>query len=265
MELAIPLISPACHFVKTLFNSINYVGWESKYVSSVVGVGAFADIDMGNLFSASLHSYLLKALHYCLPVTMRKRLYNSKYSSVLCIKCSMTEDSDHVFLCAHDDNAKRDLLSATCADWSVLVSASAVNGVVAHSLDNAVSSGNLYILLAKEFVLKDWVADAVRHFGSEAGGNLIIRLVCSIAESHRSSIWLPAAKLRSFYEKNNILPRDGSVIPLVAGLSFFRPVEVIHSFNVRLGIHMCFGLYPCLASLSFGFLSRFPAAVPISV
>ncbi|KAG9304162.1 hypothetical protein G9A89_019724 [Geosiphon pyriformis] len=117
----------------TLFDSINYVGWESKCVGSVVGVGAFANINMSKSFgiwhldgkirsgftsssSAFLCSYLLKALHHHLPVAVRKRLYNPTYLSVLCIRCDMTENSDHVFLCAYDDNAKKDLLLAAYAD-----------------------------------------------------------------------------------------------------------------------------------------------------
>ncbi|KAG9297497.1 hypothetical protein G9A89_020899 [Geosiphon pyriformis] len=177
-----PVSENVHHFVKTLFDSINYVGWESKCMGGVVGIGAFADINMSKSF---------RALHHRLLVAVKKRLYDPMYLSVLCIRCGIIKDSDHVFLCAHDNNAKKNLLSATRADWSVLVGASAVNSVVAYLLGDAVLSGNLYMLLAK-------------------------RLVCSIAEGHRSSIWLPAAKLKSFYEKNNILPQDGLVVSSVA-------------------------------------------------
>ncbi|KAG9300419.1 hypothetical protein G9A89_010044 [Geosiphon pyriformis] len=138
-------------------NQALLVTWESKCVSGVIGIGAFANIDMDksfgvwqpdgkicldftSLFLAFLYSYLLKALHHCLPVTMKKRLYDPKHLSVLCIRCGMTKNSDYMFLCTHDNNAKKDLLLAARANWSVLMGASAVDGVIAYSLCNAVSS-----------------------------------------------------------------------------------------------------------------------------
>ncbi|KAG9293874.1 hypothetical protein G9A89_019212 [Geosiphon pyriformis] len=74
--------------------------------------------------------------------------------------------------------------------------------------------------------------DAILYLGSASSGHLIVELIHSFVENHRSDIWLSAAKLRAFYEKHNLLPCDGSVVPLVAGLLKFWAVDVIHSLSI---------------------------------
>ncbi|KAG9294131.1 hypothetical protein G9A89_021490 [Geosiphon pyriformis] len=209
-----------------------------------------------SLFSASLHSYLMKSLHYHLPVVMKKRLYDPKYPSVLCIKCDLVEDSDHSFLCVQDDSISEALLLTIRVKWCGMVGCLVLENVIIKSLHETGSAGGLYIILAKEFVLKSWVADAARHFGFQSGGDVIIGLVHNIVGYYRSSIWLSAAKLRFFYEKYSLLPSNGSAVSLVVSLLSVKPAEIICSFSVRLDIHVCFGLHPYLSNLDFGFLSH---------
>ncbi|KAG9296577.1 hypothetical protein G9A89_015169 [Geosiphon pyriformis] len=77
--------------------------------------------------------------------------------------------------------------------------------------DTATKS-NLYMTLAKGFMLKEWMADTVHLLGPGSdGGLLVINLVCEFAEGHQSSIWILTAKLRMYYEKHGLLPRDSFV------------------------------------------------------
>ncbi|KAG9289755.1 hypothetical protein G9A89_014490 [Geosiphon pyriformis] len=55
-------------------------------------------------------SYFIKALHHWLPTVKRKKLYKSSYSSILYIYCSLTDNSDHVFLCKKNSDAKKKLI-----------------------------------------------------------------------------------------------------------------------------------------------------------
>ncbi|KAG9286210.1 hypothetical protein G9A89_014196 [Geosiphon pyriformis] len=52
--------------------------------------------------SATLYMYIIKAVHHKLPVAVHKRLYDKKYSGVLCLLCSEMELSNYVFTCARD-------------------------------------------------------------------------------------------------------------------------------------------------------------------
>ncbi|KAG9305670.1 hypothetical protein G9A89_022592 [Geosiphon pyriformis] len=241
-----PVSRNACHIAKKLFNAVHSVGWKAKCVGSFVSTGLCDHFDKIKTFcvwhsdgkiksdytnsaSVTLWSYLMKALHYHLPVAKRKRLYNLRYPSIVCIWCGLVEDSDHVFSYTHDANAG--------------------------------SSINLFTALAKGFVLKGWVVDMVSHLGAGFGGStLVVNFIHHFAESHRSAIWIPAAKLRSYYEKHNLLSQDGSFFSSVSGLSSLWSAGSIRDFGFKLGVHMCFRLHPCLTKSDFGFLSGFPVA-----
>ncbi|KAG9289344.1 hypothetical protein G9A89_007905 [Geosiphon pyriformis] len=76
------------------------------------------------------------------------------------------------------------------------------------------------------------MADAIQCFGSASSGHMIVDLVCGFIENHRLDIWLSAAKLRAFYEKHNLLSRDGSAVLSVADLSDFWVGDIIHSLSI---------------------------------
>ncbi|KAG9301545.1 hypothetical protein G9A89_008397 [Geosiphon pyriformis] len=249
----------AYHFTRSLFNTINFVSWESKCSAGIIDVGVASKIDAVKFFGiwhsndkihssftssslVSLQSYLMKTLYCHLLVAIKKRLYNPKYFSMACIRYGMAEDSDYLFLCTHNNNTRKDLLVSISTEWYELAGDSAVGSKIVQSLHKTELSGNLYILLAKRFVLKSWIVDAILCLGSDFGGSLIVKLVHSLAESHRFNILLPVTKLKTFYKKHNLLPYNKSTVLLVASLSDVWTVEVSYSFNIRLGIYMCFGL-----------------------
>ncbi|KAG9304517.1 hypothetical protein G9A89_020081 [Geosiphon pyriformis] len=247
----------AHYFVKSLFNTISFIGWEAKCIDSIVDTSIDGGLDMaktlkiwhldGNIHSgytstssAVFCSYIMKALYCHLPVTKRKRLYNPDYPSVVCIRCGEVKDSNHIFLCALD---------------IVSSGASAGDDVVVWFLCEAKFSSGLYITLAKSFVLKSWVVDVVGRLTTGLDGStLVVNLVRDIVASHRFAIWLSSTKLKSFYEKNNFLPHDSVAISSVFGFLFLLTSVMIHRLGIRLGIHICFDLYVCLSKLGFGFL-----------
>ncbi|KAG9306459.1 hypothetical protein G9A89_003569 [Geosiphon pyriformis] len=114
-----------------------------------------------------------------------KKWYKPSYPSMVCIYCDLVKDSDHMFLCAWDANVKQKLISDTIKTWTSLPEIGDVNCAVTHSLHNVELSDSLYIVLAKGFVLKKWVANTVHLLGFKFdGGLLVINLVCEFVEGH---------------------------------------------------------------------------------
>ncbi|KAG9290204.1 hypothetical protein G9A89_022180 [Geosiphon pyriformis] len=143
------------------------------------------------------------------------------------------------------------LLSNAALKWSVLLDASANSNIVAVLLNKAATFMDLFTALAK-------MVNTLDRLGANSDkSELVMDFVHHFAESHKTAVWLLAAKLRAYYKKYNLLPHDSFSIPSVSGLSFLWSTETIWNFGFRLGIHVCFGLYSCLASLDFGFLHGF--------
>ncbi|KAG9290240.1 hypothetical protein G9A89_022216 [Geosiphon pyriformis] len=270
------------YFFRNLFKAINFVSWEFKFGADIVDIGFAGNINSSKsfsvwhldggicsgyigLFSAFLRFYLMKFLHCHLPVAVRKRLYDLKYPNMVCIKCGMIENSDHLFLCKHDNVARLNILLNISMKWCKMAGEFAERSKIMQFLSETEFSNGLYILLAKGFVLKSWVSNAILCLGLVSGSGLIVKLVCNLAESHRSDIWLPAAKLRAFYEKHNLLPCDGFAVPLINSLSNLWDTSVIYGFGFRLGVYLCFGLCSCFTKLGFGFLNSIPLTDPAYV
>ncbi|KAG9306238.1 hypothetical protein G9A89_016142 [Geosiphon pyriformis] len=80
------------HFVQDIFRTVNCAGWEVKPSSTVIASNIIGDVNwvhtalvwhldlhmtagFTSKSTANLHLYFLKALHYCLPVTVQKHYY----------------------------------------------------------------------------------------------------------------------------------------------------------------------------------------------
>ncbi|KAG9304762.1 hypothetical protein G9A89_003936 [Geosiphon pyriformis] len=220
------VIGNAYYVVKNLFNAVYSVGWETRCVGRIIGAELCGHFDKAKTFCVwhpngkirsdcictvlvALWSYFIKAFYYCLPVAKRKKMYNSRYLNIACIQCGL----------------------------NALLDASANKNAITSSLSETTFFIDLFTALAKSFVLKSWVVNMVDHLGADFGEGVL---------SYRSAIWLPAAKLRFFYKKHNLLPCDSSFFP--------SSVEMICNFSFRLSIYVCFGLYLHLTKLDFGFL-----------
>ncbi|KAG9289725.1 hypothetical protein G9A89_014460 [Geosiphon pyriformis] len=82
---------------------------------------------------------------------------------------------------------------------------------------SAITSKNLS---PKSFVIKNWVNETMSVLGSGSDREtLIINMVCNFAADHRSAIWVPNARLKAYYEKHSLLPRNGSLAPAVSELA----------------------------------------------
>ncbi|KAG9285882.1 hypothetical protein G9A89_013307 [Geosiphon pyriformis] len=219
----------AHHFIRNLFDVVNFVSWKSKFGTDIVDANFAGNINSSKSFSvwhpdgriysdytssssAFLRFYLMKSLYHYLPIAI-----------MVCIRCEVVEDFDHLFLCKHNDAARLNIL---------------LNIDVMQSLCKAKSSDDLYMLLAKRFVLKSWVSDTVLCLDPAFGSSLIVKL------------------------KHNFLPHDGSAMPSIVGLPELWNADVICNFGFRLSIYMCFGLFPCFARLNFGFLNSILLTVP---
>ncbi|KAG9283981.1 hypothetical protein G9A89_005488 [Geosiphon pyriformis] len=255
-----PVSGNACHVAKKLFNAVHSVGWEAKCVGSFISVGFCDRFDKAKTFCVWHPDGKIKIwLH-------QKRLYNLRYPNIACIQCGLVKDSDYMFSCTHDANVQEILLSDASMEWNVVLGISADKNVIAKSLHETGFSINLFTALAKGFVLKDWVADTVSCLGAGFGrGMLVVDFIHCFAESYRSAIWIPTVKLRSYYEKHNLLPQDGSSFFSVSGLSSLWSAGSIRDFGFRLGVYICFRLHLCLTKSDFGFLSSFPVAEILDV
>ncbi|KAG9290565.1 hypothetical protein G9A89_020935 [Geosiphon pyriformis] len=107
------------HFVHDIYRSIHRSCWGFSSGNRVVAGKLLTDINcrrsssvwhpnshmavgFTSIQTAGLCMYFMKALHHRLPVTVRKRLYDRSYPSVVCLFCGSVEVSDHVFSCDSD-------------------------------------------------------------------------------------------------------------------------------------------------------------------
>ncbi|KAG9293653.1 hypothetical protein G9A89_018990 [Geosiphon pyriformis] len=210
-----PVSENACHFVK-----------ESGCGASIIDVDVADDVDMPKLFSV-WHS----DGRICFS-------YTNSFSATLVVL-------------SYEISV---LPLASCCEEKAgeMAGESIVESRIEHFLHEAKLFSELYMLLAKRFVLKSWTADAIQCLGSDSGGHIIVKL-------------LSAAKLKAFYEKHNLLPQDRSVVLSVAGLLDVWAVDVVHSFGIRLGIYVSFGLCLYLAGLEFGSLYNILLTDSVSV
>ncbi|KAG9296155.1 hypothetical protein G9A89_014747 [Geosiphon pyriformis] len=265
-----------CHVAKKLFNTARCVG-------GIISVSLSSHFDKVKTFcvwhsdgrirfgytstvSATLWSYFIKVLYHCLPMAIRKKKYNLNYLNIACIQYGLVKDSDHVFSCICDVNVWDTLLSDATLEWNELLGTFVNKNAVANLLLETASSIDLFTALAKSFVLKSWMVDTLGHLNADSSeGALIVNFIYHFAENYRSAIWLPAAKLKSYYEKYNFLPCDGSSISLVSDLSSLWSAGTIRDFRFRLGIYVCFGLYLCLTRSDFGFLCDVPVVKNLDI
>ncbi|KAG9294280.1 hypothetical protein G9A89_021639 [Geosiphon pyriformis] len=227
-----PVSSNARRFVKCLFDA------ESRCTEYAVNLdlnhpdGSICS-GFSSSASAALRSYFIKALHHCLSTAKRKRVYKLSYPNILCICCSLTNDSNHIFLCKKDSDTKKELIFNMISSWTDILGTGYIGCSVMDETMNVLGSGS-------------------------DGELLIVNMVCDFAAGHRSAIWVPNVRLRAYYKKHGLLPRDRSLAPVISGLVFWWSYREICNFSVKLGIHMCFGLHSELVNLHFGFLRDFP-------
>ncbi|KAG9291041.1 hypothetical protein G9A89_012913 [Geosiphon pyriformis] len=158
--------------------------------------------------SASVCTYFMKALHYWLPVAIRKQLYDKYYSSVLCLYYDNVEISDHVFFCE---------LLLSC-----------------------VSGSSVFMALYKNFVFNSWFCEAVSIFcNSKIASSEIVKFVHSLGLAFRNEVWVVHAKYHAYMEKTRLIPLNDSGFVLISGL----PSRLSAGMVKLLGITKAFGIH----------------------
>ncbi|KAG9300883.1 hypothetical protein G9A89_015339 [Geosiphon pyriformis] len=163
------ILGNTCHFVRDVYRSICCAYWEtgpSHDVVSVASLQSFDWIASTQVWHPNLHmlagftsckfailcTYLIKALHRRLPVA--------------CLLCGEMELPDHIFTCLWDVYIQEDILLEVSACWISLAGACNPSfSSVLKTLDLCYLDVNLYSVMCKKFVLKDWCAEAVGIFG----------------------------------------------------------------------------------------------------
>ncbi|KAG9299063.1 hypothetical protein G9A89_020376 [Geosiphon pyriformis] len=210
-----------------------------------------------NTHTAGLWMYFMKALHYHLLVAVH-HVFSCPFDAVGHVRLVEVHAFSDIIL--HNDS-----VSVLVSGLPLVFLASVVRllGIVdvfgmgfgfcksclfftgISDVVSAVGLDYLYMYLSKDFMLKDWIAKAKDLLGNDSKSeSLVVDLVCHFAESYRSSVWLPRAKLRAHYKKHGLLPCDGSIVSLVTGLSLVWSCGMIHNFGIRLDIHACFSFHP---------------------
>ncbi|KAG9294181.1 hypothetical protein G9A89_021540 [Geosiphon pyriformis] len=109
------------HFVQDVCRVVCHVHWKVSSSSGFLASSLCSDVDwlsFSRIWHPDLHmatgftsrltadtcTYLIKTLHYRLPVAVQKCIYDKCYPSVLYLYCGKVEVSDHVFSCVIDNS-----------------------------------------------------------------------------------------------------------------------------------------------------------------
>ncbi|KAG9286689.1 hypothetical protein G9A89_012239 [Geosiphon pyriformis] len=236
------------HFVRDIYWSIHRLHWGFGSGTKVVAGNLLSNINwhrsssvwhpdshmaagFTSKWTASLHTYFMKALHYRLPVAIYKCLYDKRYPSVVCLHCGCVEVSDHVFSC--DSDFAKDISGLRCPFSHMLQTFSSCN------FDTSVR-----VALCKGFVFNDWFFEAVSVFGDlKLAGAKIVDFVCDFCLAFRDEIWLVCVKHCAFMEKHGLIPQDSSMPVSISGLSSLYLAEVVRLLDIDDALGIRFGLH----------------------
>ncbi|KAG9284820.1 hypothetical protein G9A89_003743 [Geosiphon pyriformis] len=235
------------HFVHDVFRSVNRACWEVGVGSCVVAASLRANI---NWFKSSLvwHTDFYLASSFTsmrmLPVAVRKRLYDRRYPSVICLFCGDVEISDHIFPCPHDATDYARLLDAHVSAWEALSGLFRFSSCVLQMLASCISKVRIGVVLCKSFVFDNWFHKFVSVFkDSKEGTKRIVSFVHEFYLAFWDDIWLVCAKYWAFMKRRGLIPRDGSIpVSIFSLFSVFlagviRLLDVAKAFGVSFGFH----------------------------
>ncbi|KAG9293949.1 hypothetical protein G9A89_019287 [Geosiphon pyriformis] len=229
------------HFVRDIYCSICHARWEVGSGSGVLVGSLSSEVDwprsslvwhpdlhmaagFTSRYSSSVRTYFIKSLYHRLPVAVRKRLYDKRYPSVLCLYCGEMEVSDYVFSCKVDKSVRCQLLNS-------------------HLLSSSVFDSSVSMALFKGFVFNGWFSEAVSVFHDPKIAVLeIVKFVHSLGFAFRKDVWLIRAKHCAYIEKNRLIPLDGSAVVSVHGLASRFSAGVVRLLGITsaLGVHFGF-------------------------
>ncbi|KAG9286648.1 hypothetical protein G9A89_012198 [Geosiphon pyriformis] len=247
------------HFVRDVFWSVHRAHWEIGVGSRVVDDSLRADINWSkssmvwhpdshlasgftSMCTAGCHTYFMKALHYRLPVAVRKCLYDRRYPNVICLFCGDIETLDHVFSCPQDAIGRARLLGTHASAWEALSGLSRSSLCVSQALASCVFEVGVGVALCKSFVFDEWFHESVSVFkDSKEDAKRIVSFVRKFCLAFRDDVWLVWTRHQAFMEKHGLILCDGSAPASVSGLlkvfsaGVVRLLRVAEAFGVGFG------------------------------
>ncbi|KAG9298407.1 hypothetical protein G9A89_000406 [Geosiphon pyriformis] len=238
------------HFVCDVFYSIYHAHWKVGSGFQVLVDSLHADVDWVRSCSvwhldshlaagftsartAGYQTYFMKVLHHCLPVAVRKRLYDKEYLSMMCLFCGNVEISDHVFSCPFDaDNCAR-LMNTHASVWKTCLGLSHSTSCVSQSLSACTSNAVVGAAICKGFVFNEWYRESFFVFkDSKTAAQNIVAFVRDFCFAFRDDIWLVCAKHKAVMEKGGLIPHNGSIPVLVSGLPLVLSSNVVRLLGI---------------------------------
>ncbi|KAG9284213.1 hypothetical protein G9A89_020224 [Geosiphon pyriformis] len=227
----------ACHFVRNLFRSVYQACWKTGPGRDVIWSSLIKCVNWSatsrvwhtnshmltgstNQKSSVLQSYLMKTVHYQLPVAVYKRLYDKNYPGVLCLLCREVELPDYVFSCTMDAGVQNEILAKATAFWVSLVGSHvSFSSAVLQFFSHCFLDVNLYSVLCKKFVMCDWCSEVVKVFEiRKVAVGVVVDFVRSIVKLHYSRIWLVRSSYRVSMEKTGSVGDD----EVISGLLYCK-------------------------------------------
>ncbi|KAG9284932.1 hypothetical protein G9A89_006310 [Geosiphon pyriformis] len=179
--------------------------------------------------SLTLCTYFIKAVHRYLLVAVWKRLYNKRYSGVMCLLCSEVEFSDHVFICAQDIAVCNEILAEASACWvSVAGVCILSSSVILQALSVCSLDVGLYSVVCKDFVLSEWYEKAQSIFDDKkwAVGE-VVNFVRFVIKLYHVKMWLVRSEHRVQIEKTGLVVNGGVISGLFCSVFSMLSKEVV--------------------------------------
>ncbi|KAG9297346.1 hypothetical protein G9A89_004008 [Geosiphon pyriformis] len=160
--------------------------------------------------TAALRTYFMKAVHFRLPVAVRKRLYNKDYPGVSCLFCDNVELPDHGFTCVKDASVQSDILDDFGDLWKTLMGSNLLSSsFVLRDLFLEVFDVRLYSVFCKGFVLKSWMDEATVSLDDKKKvAVVVVDFIHYLAKNYRTNLWLFRTKFRSDIERSGLIGDD---------------------------------------------------------
>ncbi|KAG9286350.1 hypothetical protein G9A89_014516 [Geosiphon pyriformis] len=212
--------------------------------------------------SSCLCMYLMKTVHQWLPMVVRKQLYDRSYPSVLCLLCCEVELSDHVFMCSHDVKICGEVLAVASANWLFMVGpCGLLSSAVLRSLHWWSVDVELYLVLYKGFVLREWCAEAVRIFdGRKETVGAVVGFVKHLVELYCSKAWLMRSAFRVRMKKAGLVGNNSLFSGLSCCLGSLLSDKVVRMLSIAGSFAVSFGRY-----LSCLFFSGLDGSLCVSI
>ncbi|KAG9293420.1 hypothetical protein G9A89_009144 [Geosiphon pyriformis] len=247
------------HFVHGVFCSIHRAHWEVGSGSWVLVDSLCADVDwfksclvwhpnshlatgFTSAHTAGFRTYFMEALHHHLPVVVRKRLYDKRYPSVMCLFCGDVEISDHVFSCPFNAGDHARLMNAYASVWETCSGLFHSTSCVSQLFSACASDAVVSTAICKGFVFNEWYRESLFVFkDSKTTAQNIVAFVCEFCLVFHDDIWLVCAKHRAVMEKGGLIPCDGSIPVSVSGLSLVLSSGVVRLLGIVDALGVSFG------------------------